>query len=89
MATPTPFNLAKPQFLPVRRVEHYARDVYNFSYTSVSQGTNNPVVVIPASGPHAAGAIPPSKFPQIDSVTVIVPVGPEAWGDVNGVPGTV
>lgn len=78
MASPTPWQLAGRQQPTFRRIEHYSRDLYNFSYKSVSQGTNNPVVQIPSMGPHAAGAIPPTKFPSIDSVEVIITgsVGP-------------
>ena len=71
MAEPTPWQLSQPKQPTVRHIEHFVRDPYNFSYPSTSQGTN-PVVVIPADGPHAAGAIPPSKFPEIASVEVIV-----------------
>ena len=70
-ATPTPWQLAQPTQATVRKIEHYKRDPYNFSSVSVSQGTN-PVVYIPQDGPHAAGAIPPSRFPEVASVEVIV-----------------
>ena len=72
MATPTPWQLTQPKKLIVHKKDVYARDLYNFSYTSVSQGTNNPKVPIPSMGPHAAGAIPPSKFPELIAVEVTV-----------------
>ena len=72
MATPTPFPLAQPQQPTYQTVDHFVRDLYNFSYVSVSQGTNNPQVTIPCMGPAAAGATPPNRFPEIASVEVIV-----------------
>jgi hypothetical protein len=72
MATPTPWQYTKRQLPTVRKQEHFARDLYNFTATSVSQGTDNPVVPIPSSGPHAAGAIPPNLYPNIVSVEVII-----------------
>lgn len=63
----------------VTRQEVYGRDLYNFTASSVSQGTNNPTVRIPSMGPHAAGATPPNLYPQIVDVevTVIGSIGPE------------
>lgn len=63
----------------VRKQEVFARDLYNFTATSVSQGTNQPVVRIPSMGPAAAGAIPPTKYPQIETVVVTVTgsIGPD------------
>ena len=72
MASPSPWQLSQRQQATYRKVEVFARDLYNFSYVSVSQGTNNPPVQIPAMGPAAAGAVPPSKFPQVVAVEVIV-----------------
>lgn len=79
MATPTPWQSARPTLAKVKRQEVFARDLYNFTATSVSQGTNNPVVQIPSMGPHAAGAVPPTKFPEVVSVTVTIvgSIGPE------------
>jgi len=80
MATPTPWQSARPTQPKVRKQEVYARDLYNFTATSVSQGTNNPVVQIPSMGPAAAGAAPwPTKFPTVVAVTVTITgsVGPE------------
>ena len=78
MATPTPWQSARPTQPKVRQQEVYARDLYAFSGNSVSQGTN-PVVVLPMMGPHAAGATPPTKFPTVVAVTVTITgsVGPE------------
>ena len=72
MASPTPWQLAGPKQPTFQRIERYARDLYNFPADSVSQGTNNPVVRIPAMGPHAAGATPPNLFPVIAAVDVII-----------------
>lgn len=71
MAEFTPFQLARRKQTTVRRVEHYVRDLYNFSGKSVSHSPN-PEVSIPQMGPHAAGAVAPSMTPQIESVEVIV-----------------
>ena len=46
------------------------RDLYNFTATSVSQGTNNPVVNIPSMGPAAAGAPAPTTWPTVVEVIV-------------------
>ena len=79
MAEPTPWQLARPTQPAARKVEIFARDLYNFTATSVSQGTNNPVVVLPCMGPAAAGAVPPTKYPEVVAVEVIITgsVGPE------------
>lgn len=64
----------------VSRREVYARDLYNFTAQSVSQGTNNPVVPIPSMGPHASGAAPPpNRWPEVVAVEVTVTgsIGPE------------
>lgn len=63
----------------MRKQEVFARDLYNFTATSVSQGTNIPVVRIPSMGPHAAGAVPPTMFPTVVDVQVVITgsVGPE------------
>lgn len=79
MATPTPWQAARPAQPKVRKQEVFARDLYNFSASSVSQGTNNPVVVLPTMGPHAAGAVYPTKYPEVVAVVVTITgsVGPE------------
>lgn len=63
----------------VRKQEVFKRDLYNFTATSISQGTNQPVVRIPSMGPAAAGAIPPNKYPEIETVVVTVTgsIGPD------------
>lgn len=70
MAEPTPWQAAGPKRATVRQHEVYARDLYNFTATSVTHGTN-PAVAIPSMGPHAAGAIPPTRFPEIIAVEII------------------
>lgn len=80
MAEPTPWQSAQRKPATVRRREVFARDLYNFTATSVSQGTNNPVVSIPSMGPAAAGAAPyPTKFPTVVDVIVTVTgsIGPD------------
>jgi hypothetical protein len=78
MAEPTPWQSARPTQPQVRKQEVFGRDLYNFTARSVSQGTNNPSVQIPSMGPHAAGAIPPTKYPQVIAVVVTTgSVGPE------------
>ena len=80
MAEPTPWQSARPTVAKVRKKEVFARDLYNFTATSVSQGTNNPVVQIPSMGPAAAGAAPwPTKWPEVVAVVVTVTgsIGPE------------
>lgn len=72
----------------VSRREVFARDLYNFTASSVSQGTNNPEVRIPSMGPHAAGAAPPpTLYPQVVAVEVTVTgsVGPD-YGVNTGSP---
>lgn len=86
MAEPTPWQAAQRKPATVRTQEVYARDLYNFTATSVSQGTNNPVVPIPSMGPAAAGAAPfPTKFPTVVDVIVTVTGsnGPD-YGDNHG-----
>lgn len=80
MASPTPWQSARPNQPNVKKREVFARDLYNFTATSVSQGTNIPVVRIPSMGPHAAGAAPPpTLFPQVVAVVVTTTgsAGPE------------
>lgn len=80
MAEPTPWQSAARKPATVRRREVYARDLYNFSGVSVSQGTNNPEVRIPSMGPAAAGAAPyPTLFPTVVAtvVTITGSIGPE------------
>jgi hypothetical protein len=79
MAEPTPWQMARRTQATVKKQEVFARDLYNFTATSVSQGTNNPVVRIPSMGPAAAGAVPPTKYPQVVDVVVTVTgsIGPE------------
>lgn len=70
MATPTPWQLTRPKLPTVSRKEILGRDLYNFTAQSVTQGTNAPVVNIPCMGQGAAGAVPPTKYPQIIAVEV-------------------
>lgn len=79
MAEPTPWQSARPTVAKVRKKEVFARDLYNFTATSISQGTNQPVVRIPSMGPAAAGAIPPNKYPQVVAVEVTITgsIGPD------------
>lgn len=80
MAEPTPWQMTRRTQPQVKRQEVFARDLYNFTATSVSHGTNNPLVPIPSMGPHAAGAAPfPTKYPEVIAVTVTVigSIGPE------------
>jgi hypothetical protein len=79
MAEPTPWQMTRRTQPTVRKREVFKRDLYNFTATSISQGTNQPVVRIPSMGPAAAGAIPPNKYPEIASVEVIITgsIGPE------------
>ena len=72
MATPVPWQFANAKPPTIKKVQVYARDLYNFTYRSTTQGTNNPVVPIPSMGPHAAGAIPPSMFPQVIATQITV-----------------
>lgn len=71
MAEPTPWQATRRTQPTVRTKEIFARDLYDFTATSLTQGTN-PVVPIPSMGPHAAGAPPPTKYPQIVAVEVII-----------------
>lgn len=70
MAEPVPWQLTKTQFPKSSKRETYVRDPYYFNVTSVSQGTNNPVVVIPLMGQAAAGAPPPTTFRTVASVEI-------------------
>lgn len=72
MASPTPWQLANVNRRPVTvRTPVFVRDTYNFSSVSVSNGTN-PTVAIPATGPNAAGAPPPSSTRSVDHYEVTV-----------------
>lgn len=79
MATPTPWQLTRPSLPTVRKREVFAYDPYNFGSTSTTQGTDSPAVRIPATGPHAAGAVPPTKWPSVITVEVVITgsIGPE------------
>lgn len=87
MAEPVPWQMTRRVQPTVRRIETFARDLYNFASSSVSQGTDNPEVCIPSMGPHAAGAVPPTKYPEIVSVTVAASgsIGPD-YGVNTGSP---
>lgn len=70
MASPTPWQLANVNRHPATvRKPVYARDTYNFSSVSVSNGTN-PTVAIPATGPNSAGAPPPSDVRTVLSYDI-------------------
>jgi len=71
MASPVPWQLAQPKPKPPRTVDVYARDLYNFSGRSVTQGKNNPVVPIPSMGAHAAGAVNPTTIPTVAKTIVV------------------
>jgi hypothetical protein len=79
MAEATPWQMARRTQPTVSKKEVFARDLYNFTATSISQGTNQSVVRIPSMGPAAAGAIPPNKYPQVVAVEVTITgsVGPD------------
>ena len=71
MATPTPWQVANvKRRIQYRRIEAYKYDPYNFSHVTTTNGTNV-AVTVPATGPNAAGATPPTSTRQIESVTVI------------------
>lgn len=69
MSTPVPWQLAARKAPRVRKTYVYKRDPYNFSHVTTSNGTN-PQIVIPCTGPHAAGAVWPVSAPTIESVQV-------------------
>jgi hypothetical protein len=71
MAEFTPWQLTRRPEVTTRKKEVFARDLYNFSGRSETQGANNPKVGIPSMGPHAAGAIPPTKYPTVVATEVI------------------
>lgn len=69
MAEATPWQSAvrkKPTY-EKKIVTRY--DVYNFSHLTTTNGTN-PALVIPCDGPGAAGAVPPSSSPQVETIIV-------------------
>jgi hypothetical protein len=70
MAENTPWQLAAKKPATYTKKSVYRYDPYNFDHMSVSNGTNS-VVVIPMTGPHAAGAVPPNSFQQNVSVTIV------------------
>lgn len=72
MATPTPWQVAGPR-QPTRRqtVDVFARDTYNFGWPTTTSGTNVELV-IPATGPNAAGAPPPTSARTIIETTIIM-----------------
>lgn len=79
MAEPTPWQMTRRTQPTVRKQEVFKRDLYNFTATSISQGTNQPVVNIPSMGPAAAGAVPPTKYPEVETVVVTITgsIGPD------------
>ena len=69
MSEPTPWQVAaqkKPKYEKTVVTEY---DPYNFSRVTQSNGTNPPLV-IPCDGPGAAGAVPPSSSPQVETIIV-------------------
>ena len=75
----TPWQLAgarAPQ--RVRRSTVFKRDPYWFAWASVSQGSNQLPVMIPATGPGAAGSTFPNNQPQVEEVNVSVDGNPPA-----------
>ena len=79
MAEATPWQLARPAQQRVRKRDELIRDLYNFPGISISQGTNQPVVSLPAMGPGSAGAPFPTMYPFIIAVeiTVVGSIWPE------------
>lgn len=67
----TPWQVAARRAPTVSRKPVYGYDPYNFSHVTTSNGTN-PRVAIPATGPHAIGAPPPSSTRQVVAVEVTV-----------------
>lgn len=49
----------------------YKYDPYYFAHMSVSQGANNVPVMIPATGPGAAGSTFPNNQPQVEAIITI------------------
>lgn len=88
MATPTPWPLANNnRKRPVKKIVNYARDPYNFSWETVSSGTN-PAIRVPATGPHAAGAVNPTEERTVESVTIVDAgtLGNTIYGNNHGEP---
>lgn len=71
MATPTPWQIAAHKAPTVKRKPVYGYQPYDFSHITTSNGTN-PRVTIPATGPHAIGATPPTDRRQIVAVEITV-----------------
>jgi hypothetical protein len=91
MAEPTPFQLAARKRLPRVTVQTvYARDPYNFPTPPQRPGASTTLASglwqgIPACGPNAAGATPPTKYQSVAEtiITVTGSIAPE-YGDNNG-----
>ena len=88
MATPTPWAVAARRAPTLKRTFFYTYDPYNFSHVTAYSGFN-PRVVVPATGPHAIGAPPPTSARQIAFVEVMVvePGPPSGYGNNLGGPG--
>lgn len=88
MGEATPWALAGPRTPQrVHRRTVYKRDPYWFAWVSVSQGTNQLPVGIPATGPGAAGSTFPNNQPQVEQVEITVDgLPPTTYGSNLGRP---
>lgn len=87
LAQPTPWQLAAARTPQVtRRRTVYVRDPYWFAWQSVSQGTNQLAVMIPSTGPGAAGSTFPTNQPQVAQVEITVSGTPTTYGSNLGRP---
>jgi hypothetical protein len=83
--TPVVPAAAKPPSKPVQRVI-YAYDPYNFSHVTTTSGTNIQVIV-PATGPHAAGAPPPRDTRTVVEIISLGTTARVEYGNNFGTPG--
>lgn len=70
MAEATPWQSAARKRVTYEKKIVASYDPYNFSHVTTTNGTNPPLV-IPCDGPGAAGAVPPSSSPQVETIIVV------------------
>jgi hypothetical protein len=92
VATPTPFQLANRKAPQIVTTNVYTYDPYNFPQPPARPGASTSFASglwqgIPACGPHAAGAPPPTKFLTVAEtvITITGSVTPD-YGNNRGNP---
>lgn len=77
MASPVPFQLANRKAPTIKKHAVFSRDPYNFPVPPTKPGASTTLASglwqgIPACGPNAAGATPPTLYQSVAEVEITV-----------------